>query len=438
MSAEFQVIKYTGKDCEFGTPVSSIGIKRIDAAVPAVYGDPIVPGDDKSDVNTYSIYRPDEDADTVYSFESIFKLKLTVPPDNQLSNVRIYPATDEPDDANKALLYIGVSQTYSRPTNNASLVAVNNIWNYSADNPFRVTVGGEFGQSVDEQVAVISYNITQHDIGAGNVIYLNEERQIDVPIVEGNSYQFVDKTEGDIVLEIYDPADDSIITDADIVVSTNGDGERVVTLNATAALLTSYPNGFKYGSDTSVTIGGTITILDLSADPIETEDYNVTIETLENGQQVYFLNGVRNPVLNFRKNRLYRFINPHGDTDPIRFLNTTSSMIANVESEIVINGITVTDGATVNEIVLVDPNAAFVAGDEILAYQSVNHSCYGNNITNIDTALVGNYNINTVNGGTYNVMAAGETDFIYLQLKVLGTSTVGQLVPEIVIEYDEN
>src|SRR6056300_1513941 len=108
MSAAFQIIKYTGKDCEFGTPVSSIGIKRIDAAVPAVYGDPIVAGDDVSDVNTYSIYRPDDENGTTYSFESIFKLKLTTAPDNQLSNVRIYPAIDEPDDDSKAILKIGI------------------------------------------------------------------------------------------------------------------------------------------------------------------------------------------------------------------------------------------------------------------------------------------------------------------------------------------
>jgi hypothetical protein len=438
MPAEFQVIKYTGKDCEFGTPVSSIGLKRIDAAVPAVYGDPIVPGDDITDVNTYSIYRPDDENDTTYSFESIFKLKLKTPPDNQLSNIRIYPAIDEPDDNNKALLFIGMSQSYSRPTNNGSLVATNSIWNYTQDAPFLVTVGGEMGQTPDEQVSETNYNITINDIGTGNLIYLNEERQLDVPIVEGNTYQFVDKTSDTVEFTVYDPDTDLAISDSDIVVSINGSGERVVTINATSALLTSYPNGFKYGDVSDITIGSTISILDLSADPIEIVDYTVEVETLESGQKVYFLNGVRNPELNFRKNRLYRFTNLSGATDPIRFLDNASSIIANVENEIIIKGITVTDGATANEVVLVDPNAINIAGQSALSYQSVNHAGYGNIITNIDTSLIGNYNINTVNGGTTNPLAAGETDFIYLQLKVTGSSTVGNAVPEIIIEYDEN
>jgi hypothetical protein len=52
-AATFEIRKYVGKDCTFGTPVSSIGIKRVDQVVPAVYGSPVVPGDDKSDANTY-------------------------------------------------------------------------------------------------------------------------------------------------------------------------------------------------------------------------------------------------------------------------------------------------------------------------------------------------------------------------------------------------
>ena len=52
--------------------------------------------------------------------------------------------------------------------------------------------------------------------------------------------------------------------------------------------------------------------------------------------------------------------------------------------------------------------------------------------------MVGNYNINTVNGGIHNPLAAGETDYVYLQLEVKGNSTVGQTVPNIIIEYDES
>ena len=79
MAAELQIYKYSGKDGTFGTPVTGIGIKRIDAVVPAVYqstssGGTVTPSDDKSDANTYCIYRPDDPDATAYSFESVFKL----------------------------------------------------------------------------------------------------------------------------------------------------------------------------------------------------------------------------------------------------------------------------------------------------------------------------------------------------------------------------
>lgn len=439
MSAEFDIFKYTGKECAFGTPVSSIGIKRIDAAVPAVYGVPIIPADDKTDVNTYAIYRPDVEDDIAYSFESIFKFVLKTPPSNQLSHLRIYPTTERPDDPNIPILKIGCSRSFARPTNTQSLVATNDIWNYTEESPFLVTVGGNVGQSVDEQVVVVNYNITQNDIGFGNLMYLNEERQLSIPIVEGNPpYTFVDKTIGEMTFQVYDTNTDLPITDPDIVISTSGGGERVVTINATNALFTSYPNGFKYGDIADINLGGEIAWLDLNVDPIETEVYDVTVETLPNGSKAFFLNGARYPILNFRENRIYQFNNPYGASDPIRFLTDSTLMQANVEDKIIIKGITVTDGGTVNEVVVVDPAAIKTAGQTAMGYQSTFHSCYGNKITNTNTALIGNYNINTVGGGVTNALAAGETDYIYLQLNVTGNSTVGQTIPELKIEYDEN
>lgn len=436
MSAEFKIIKYTGKDSAFGTPVSSIGLKRVDAAVPAVYGNPIVPGDDKTDVNTYSVYRPDDDADVAYSYESIFKLILTAVPSNQLSNIRIYPATEKPDDANLPDIYIGCSQTFSRPTNSVSLVATNDLWSYTAASPFAVTVGGESGQETDENVPVINWNATVNDLGAGNVIYMNGERQINIDIIEGNTYTIINNATSLITIKIYDP-DDNLITDSDIVYSTVS-GNQVITISGTAALLASYPDGFKYGSDTDPDVGATISWLDLTEDPVEIVDYEVNIETLESGDVVYTLNGERRPALNFLENRQYRFTNLAGATDPIRFLDNSDSLIADTEAEIIIEGITVTDGGTANEVVLVNPKAVRIAGYTILSYQSTGNGSYGNTITNTNTALVGNYNVNTIGAGTANPLAAGETDYIYLQVKVDGESTVGQLIPDITIEYDEN
>jgi len=436
MPAEFEIRKYVGKDCVFGELVSSIGLKRVDQVVPAVYGAPLVPGDDITDVNTYSVYRPDEADEIVYSYESVFKLILKTPPSNQLSHVRIFPKTEQPDDPNVPQLFIGTTTSFTRPTNQASTVAVANIWGFTEEAPFPVTVNGESGQSVDEQVSEMNYNATLNDIGEGNVIYLNEERQVTVPIVEGNTYQIVNKRTGDIDIRIYD-ATDTLVVDSDVVYSTVA-GEQVITIMATSALLASFPAGFKYGSDTDVTVGGLLEWLDLNTDPIETVEFNVEVKTDPHGDKYFYLDDVRNPVINFRQNRLYKFINKSGDTDPIRFLDTADIMQADVEDHIVIKGIEVTDGGTVDEVVLVDPTEVKVGGDIVLSYQSTEHQCYGNRINNINTALVGNYNINTVGGGVKIPLAAGETDFIYLQLKVTGKSTVGQAMPELSIEYDEN
>jgi len=435
-AAVFTIMKYTGKDSAFGTPVSSIGLKRIDQAVPAVYGNPIIPGDDTTDVNTYTVYRPDEDDAIAYSYESIFKLKLDSPPANQLSNIRIFPKTAKPDDPNLPEIFIGCSQGFTRPTNSVSAVASNNIWDYTEEDPFLITVGGESGQDVDENADVINYNATAHDLGTGNLIYMNNERQIDIPIVEGNTYTIINQAITLLYIKIYD-VNDVLVTDPDVVYSTIIGGETV-TITASPTLLASYPDGFKYGSADDVNAGSTISWLDLTEDPIETVKYKVEVRYTSNRDRAFYLNDERRPRINLRENKLYEFTNISGDVAPIRFLNNDTSLIANKESEIIVDGITVRDGGTVNEVVTIDPKAVKIAGMQILSYQTGTQTDYGNGITNINTALVGNYNVNTVGAGTANPLAAGETDFIYLQVKVSGESTVGQLVPEISIEYDES
>ena len=443
MPAQLNIYKYTGKDGCFGTPVTGVGIKRIDSVVPAVYqdissGGQVVPSDDTTDANTYPVYRPDDPSETAFSYESVFKLVLKSPPSNQLSHIRIYPKTDKPSDTNIPTLYIGNTVSYHRPTNTQSLIATNSIWNYTAESPFLLTVNGNVGQYVVESLSTYVYNITQHDIGFGNKMYLNNVRQIDLPIATNNTFSFIDKTNGAMVFTVFDPATDLPITHTDITVSTSGLGERIVEINATTALLLAYPNGFKYGTLTDSTVGYTITWVDLTASPILTEEYTVDLRTYDyDGNMCYFFNGERNPILNFVINKRYRFINLAGATDPLRFINS-GSIIANNEDEIILNGITVTNGGTANEIVDVDPTLVKQYGNIILGYQSVNNIGYGNEVTNTRVAMVGNYNMNTVGAGIINPLASGETDYVYLQLKVTGNSTVGQTVPELVIEYDES
>lgn len=442
MSAKFTIIKYTGKDSDFGTEVSSIGIKRVDAAVPAVYGNPVVPGDDVSDAAMYSVYRPDESTATAYSFESIFKLKLAIKPDNQLSNVRIYPEGSAPTDPKAPKLFIGCSQAgYTRPTNNKSIVAVHNIWDFTKESPFLITVGGVSGTALDPQVSINTFNISLADIGYGNVIYLNNERQDTVQLVEpragypNRSYTFLDRTSGAVIFRVYNPLDNSLVTHHSITTGTDGYGRAFTTIVADPSLLNAYPNGLLYGSDTVVGVGGIMEWIDLDGDPITIETHEVEVRTDSYNKPYFYIDGCRQPVINFDLNKVYVYNNHSGDTHPMRFINTDSTRA--MESNIVVNGISVQNGGTVNEIITVDPKVVKNDGFIITGYQSINADNVGAQITNTQTSYQGYYNINTVGAGT-NPPAAGETDYIYIQLEVKGDSTVGNFVPSLAIEYDEN
>jgi hypothetical protein len=239
-------------------------------------------------------------------------------------------------------------------------------------------------------------------------------------------------------MRIYDTSD-VLVSDSDIVYSVDGESNQIITITASTALLASFIGGFKYGSDTDSDAGGIVTWYDFTDDPIETVEYEVTEGLLSDGvTNVFLLNGIRNPTIEFRKNRLYRFTNLVGDVAPIRFIDNAASLQANVEVEILTVGITVTDGATTSEVVLVDPATIAASGKKAESYQAFTQSGYGNTISNTNLATIGTYNVNTVGAGTGNPLAAGETDFVYLQVGVTGESTVGDVVPELKIEYDEN
>ena len=442
MAAKFTIIKYTGKDSDFGTEVSSIGLKRVDAAVPAVYGNPVLPGDDASDTKMYSVYRPDAPEDESYSFESVFKLKLVTPPDNQLSNMRIYPLGEAPTDPKAPTLYIGCnSGGYTRPTNTKSNYATHSIWDYTKDSPYYVTVGGIQGTTLDPQVATGVYNLSLADIGYGNVYYLNNQRQDTVQIVQpraghpNRSYSFLDMTSGAVTFALYNPADNSVVSHPSITTGVDGYGRAITTIVATPALLSAYPSGLLYGSSANVAIGGIIEWIDLDGDPITTETHEVEIRIDYPNTPHFYVDGTRTPDINFDLNRIYVFNNHSGDIHPMRFI--WEEVTRAIESRIVISGVTVLNGGTVNEIITVDPRKVKDAGFEIVSYQSVFGDDVGGDITNVQTSYTGSYNINTVDGGT-NPAAAGETDYIYLQLEVLGDSTVGNFVPQLAIEYDEN
>lgn len=189
MAAQVILKKYTGLDSEFGTVVKSLGIKRVDTAVPSVYsseklGGKVIPADDASEAKYYSIYRPDQPDCWNYSMECVFKVHLIKAPDIQLSNLCIYPVGEPPKDRSKApRLMIGNSITYSKPTNAKSAKAVHDIWDYSRENPFYLTVSGLYGQVVDPSYGKTEYSVEYRDCGFGNVVYLDGERQPAVPVV---------------------------------------------------------------------------------------------------------------------------------------------------------------------------------------------------------------------------------------------------------------
>ena len=539
MAAEFKIIKYTGKSSDFGTEVANIGIKRIDAAVPAVYGNPVVAANDQSDASMYSVHKPENEDEFSYSFESIFKLKLKNAPDNQLSNIRIYTSTiseisvsivevsgelsvgdkivgvtsnavgtvmsksstgsimninvtsgefivnevltneggntvsitsidtitgSNNNDSDKTpKIYIGTSQTYSIPTNVKSLIATDDLMGYTSERPFPVPVGGVTGGEVNPDIAVLTHNLTLNDIGTGNLIYVNNVRQDDIIITQdtNNLYTLLDQTSGLTQYALYsaDAVDGDLpiittvtpgIVDTDLESGVDGQSRNFIKITSTTALHTLYPNGFIYAKydvtdaptfDDDVNVGtlqfgGEISWVDLDGDPIETVEYDVRVETAPNGKPYYTFDGVRQLTLNFELNRIYVFNNLNGDTEPLRFIDTANDIMA-TEENIITDGVSVVDGATANEVITVRPREVLSAGKEILGYQSVNTCEIGGKVNNIDFVFDGNYNLNTVGGGT-NPEAAGETDYIYLQIEVAGDSNTGDYVPEVIIEYDEN
>lgn len=435
MPAELSIFKYTGKCAEFGTPVSSIGLKRVDSAVPAVYGNPILPGDDKSDVLRYSVLVPTDNS-KVYSFESIFKIHLKTPPTNQLSNIRIYPEWPEgvdPLNPNAPIFKIGVSQSFSRPTNIQSTVATNLVSSYTQANPFQITIGGLSGYEISPEVfGIYTFQVTTGDTGSGNKFYINGEKQQPLRIIIGNDYTFVNNVTGTYVLNIYDTTD-TLVSDPDVEYGTSGPLD-IITIHATQDLFNAFPNGFKYGSSTDPNMGGFVEWFDI--DDIGTETIEYTVEVAAHNNKYYFyLNGTRAPALDFREGKIYKFTNPHGNTNPFRLVTQGKG---GVEDFVIIDGITVENGGTINEIVTVDTTLMLAAGKVPSSYQSTTNESYGNIIRFVPLDSVGAYNMNTVGGGTSDPSAAGETDYIYLQIEVNKDTNPELFIPNLRIEYDES
>lgn len=463
MAGRFEIYKYTGKDGDFGTHVETLGIKRIDSCVPSVYSDEHLNGetkaaDDASDCATYCIYRPDDPDCKAYSFECVFKLVLQEKPDIQISNVRLYPVGPRPKDPSSTTLYIGNSVSYSKPTNSKSMIAVNDIWNYSKEHPFYLTVAGNSGQLLDYRIAETEYNVEWKDYGYGNVMTLNGVRQPIVPVATRQDpnadivVKFKNRTFMPMSMDFirfYDPISGTDVTSA--VSSTSVEnGLSVTTLKVRTNrgandLMKSYPSGLVYYiPEYDIASGYLVSWVRIPTET-ETGEYTKMVESIdveakcdEHGHVCFFMNGARKPQLTLAPSVIYHFKNRSGSRFPLRFVRDSRVPTVGCSDNVVVGGITVLNGGTDDEEVIVDPEIVIKHGECITSYQSLCEVGMGNTVFVHPICLVGNYNICRPNGSIYNPMLAGETDYVYLQLEVDGRSAPGYCVPDIKIEYDEN
>ena len=511
MSAQVIIKKYTGLDSEFGTVVKSLGIKRVDTALPSVYssnnlGGKVIPSDDASEAKYYSIYRPESPECWNYSMECVFKVHLIKAPDIQLSNLCIYPVGEPPKNRDTAAkLMIGNSISYSKPTNARSKKAIHDIWDYSRENPFYLTVSGLYGQVVEPSYGKTEYSVEYRDCGFGNIVYLDGERQPAVPVsvrtdASDITLRFKDRTfmastehPERRLLDFVDPRDGKSIPDRYIRTVTqedaHGDGGIMELLVKTAEwnLMELYPAGliYKIQRDRECDYDGSgymiywlnlyaqeagwkpvcdyTTSTDVSYVPNrwfrsiydttdatitevpekrpfdkQVEYFDVEVRCEASGELNYYMNGMRRPVLTFDYNKTYHFMNRNGSKFPLRFIANRYAPTANNIDDVITSGIVVLHGNTDIEEVFVNPELVLKSGNAIGAYQSVCQPGLGNVAYMHPLDMCGNYNMCRVGGGIYNPRMAGESDFVYLQLQVSGSSAPGSAIPRLELGYDES
>lgn len=505
MSAGVIIRKYTGRDGSFGTLVSSLGIKRVDTCVPAVYsserlGGKVIPADDASEAAYYCIYGEEDRKCTAYSMECVFKIHLDRPPDVQLTNIRIYPEGEPPaDEKIHPVLRIGNSVGYTQPTNAKSQKAIHDIWEFSKEHPFYLTVAGLYGQVPDPSLGVTEYTVEYKDYGFGNVITLNGERQVAVPVAtktDGNApidLHFLNRSfnrSDDYTQEAVnfiefvalgpDGAPTETIGAPYVSLQKTVDGERL-TLHVKGDgfnLMEKYPYGLIYripnfDGDEHPNSGYIVYWVPLYNSTtgfgkpafvpyrwFKQERDEVTYKISETdvprpgerpvihfdveardegcGHFVYYLNGVRSPQLVFDPNCIYHFKNTSGAAFPLRLVGNFNSPMASDINDVVVDGVTVIKGGTADEEITVDVEAVIKSSHMVGAYQCVCKPFMGNVVYNHPLFMCGQYNMCRVGGGVFNPLMAGETDYVYLQLEVPGDAEPGYAVPQLHIEYDEN
>lgn len=429
MSASFRLLKYTGYGAE--TEVTSIGFKRLDSVV-AGSADAAV--DDTGDVSYYQIYTPEIDDVTTASFESWFKLELVNPPDNQLSNIRLYADGFYTDNEYDASIKVGISQTFRKPTNSISDIATTDLSTYTKDSPLPITKDGLGGYEIDgDALTVYSYQITVNDTGSGNVFYLNNEKQKEISLVKGNTYIMNNTVGPTYQFRIFNSSMVEL-TDG-ITITNSGTNTETIEID-TDVLFDSLGtlDDIIYTTASNPTMGASIHLIDPSViSPNITKTMTVSIVNNE-----FYIDDVKKPVITFEPGNTYIFINPNGDTNPFRFFINS---IGGSEQNVIVNGVSVVNGGTINEVVTVTTSDFFSMNGKLnLSYGSTKNTSYGNSVI-YPSSQSGDASFPpiTIKKGVYNMITAGDkTDFIVMQVQVNMNTTPGNFNPRIKIEWDES
>lgn len=434
MAAELKILKYTGVGAE--TEVSSLGFKRIDSTV-AGSRDAAV--DDRGDSIYYQIYTPEGSGITSASFEVWFKLAIGVAPANQLSNIRLYTDDDAPDDANAPSVKIGLTQTYQRPTNAISTIATNSIYSYTADSPLAITKDGLSGYTIDgDELSDYSYNVTLGDTGSGNVFYLDAEKQKEITIVRGNTYIFNNSVGSISLFRLFTlDGNDAPATEITSGVSISGAGtdNEVITIDSEAMFVAlGSTDDISYEDPSNFGIGAKITLLDPTVQS-PNGTFTFAVEVVD-GQ--YEIDGVRRPALTLEAGNTYIFNNSSGDINPFRIHKGGS--LGGTEDNVVVQGVTVVNGGTVNEVITINASDLFAFNGTLdLTYQSTTASSLGNTINDPDVQSGDAYPPVVIHAGRYNMNSIGDkTDYIVMQVQVDENSTPGDYIPDIKVVWDES
>lgn len=435
MSASLKILKYTGYGAE--TEVSSIGFKRIDSVVAGAADGPV---DDTGDAVYYQIYTPEGDGITACSFEVWFKLAVDQVPDNQLSNVRLYVAEDYASSEYDASIKVGLAQTYRRPTNSVSDIATTELSTYTQDSPLAITKDGLSGYEIDgDALTTYSYQVTVGDTGSGNVFYLNAVKQDAISLVNNNTYIFNNTVGDEYAFRFYTDdgggSPDVEITDGVTITNAGTTSESIEIDTAVMFAALGSLDNILYTDISSPTMGASVTLIDPDVIAPNTT-FNLSVEVVDG---VYYIDDVKNPVITFEPGNTYVFTNANGSTNPFRLFSDSSD--GGTETGVIVNGVTVDNGATDGEVITVVASDLFAFnGKTGITYQSTTNSSYGNRVQYPDSQSGdASFPPITVLKGTYNMNTAGDkTDFIVMQVQVTENTVAGEFIPDLKIEWDES